>query len=54
MIITQLLCSQRSWADRIRLIAIEMEGAFGNEGALPLSTPRLDFSYAIGVVIAGC
>jgi hypothetical protein len=23
--------------DRIRLIAIEMKGAFGNEGALPLS-----------------
>jgi hypothetical protein len=23
-------------ADRIRLIAIEMKGAFGNEGALPL------------------
>jgi hypothetical protein len=27
-------------ADRIRLIAIEMKGAFGNEGALPLL--RLD------------
>jgi hypothetical protein len=42
--------------DRIRLIAIEMKGAFGNEGALPLfsgdvlcdsatnANPRLSFS----------
>jgi hypothetical protein len=26
--------------DRIRLIAIEMKGAFGNEGALPLFEAR--------------
>ena len=28
-------------ADRIRLIAIEMKGAFGNEGALPLFFSRI-------------
>ena len=42
-------------ADRIRLIAIEMEGAFGNEGALPLFSHRwicLDADYASGVVVA--
>jgi hypothetical protein len=26
----------KKFGDRIRLIAIKMEGAFGNEGALPL------------------
>ena len=29
----------KKFGDRIRLIAIEMEGAFGNEGALPLYAP---------------
>lgn len=42
--------------DRIRLIAIEMKGAFGNEGALPLCAfhpvDALDEDYAIGVVVA--
>src|ERR1043166_3824715 len=31
-----MIIHRRNSGDRIRLIAIEMEGAFGNEGALPL------------------
>lgn len=31
-----MIISVSNHADRIRLIAIEMKGAFGNEGALPL------------------
>jgi len=31
-----MIITSASVDDRIRLIAIEMKGAFGNEGALPL------------------
>ena len=31
-----MIIAVASAIDRIRLIAIEMKGAFGNEGALPL------------------
>jgi len=31
-----MIITSASADDRIRLIAIEMKGAFGNEGALPL------------------
>jgi len=31
-----MIITVASVTDRIRLIAIEMKGAFGNEGALPL------------------
>jgi hypothetical protein len=31
-----MIIASASAGDKIRLIAIEMKGAFGNEGALPL------------------
>ena len=39
----------RNHADRILLIAIEMKGAFGNEGALPLCSMRSLIDALVGV-----
>src|SRR6478672_5942039 len=36
-----IIASRASGTDRIRLIAIEMKGAFGNEGALRFLSRRL-------------
>jgi hypothetical protein len=49
-----MIITSASADDRIRLIAIEMKGAFGNEGALPLFSClcALDIDYATGVVVA--
>src|SRR5688500_12856139 len=36
-----MIITSASVGDRIRLIAIDMKGAFGNEGALPLLTKHV-------------
>src|SRR5215212_4946675 len=63
-----MIITVASAADRIRLIAIDMKGAFGNEGALPLfwerwlSWPRAAFiigtvkvsQISIAVLVLAC